>query len=89
MVFFLDDYCMLVELVCGVVFVCVYEFFFKVWQEQGKLGELKFIFVIVCGGNLVLMKVMKEWKDKFGFNQSGGKCYVIVGLESVKKWCFF
>ncbi|XP_020601719.1 serine dehydratase-like [Orbicella faveolata] len=63
---FADDHRMLVEPACGAALACVYERLFKAWQEQGKLGELKSTLVIVCGGNLVSMKAMKEWKDKLG-----------------------
>lgn len=65
---FADDHRMLVEPACGAALACVYESLFKAWQEQGKLGELKSTLVIVCGGNLVSMKAMKEWKDKLGLN---------------------
>lgn len=63
-----DDHRMLVEPACGAALACVYERLFKVWQEQGKLGELKSALVIVCGGNLVSLKAMKEWKDQLGLS---------------------
>ena len=66
--FLSDDHRMLVEPACGAALACVYERLFKAWQEQGKLGELKSTLVIVCGGNLVSMKAMEEWKDKLGLN---------------------
>jgi len=65
---FADDHRMLVEPACGAALACVYERLFKVWQEQEKLAELKSILVIVCGGNLVSVKAIKEWKDKLGLN---------------------
>ncbi|CAH3110614.1 unnamed protein product [Pocillopora meandrina] len=65
---FADDHRMLVEPACGAALACVYERLFKVWQEQGKLGELKSALVIVCGGNLVSLKAMKEWKDQLGLS---------------------
>ena len=68
MAFLSDDHRMLVEPACGAALACVYERLFKAWQDQGKLGELKSTLVIVCGGNLVSMKAMKEWKDKLGLN---------------------
>lgn len=68
MAFLSDDHRMLVEPACGAALACVYERLFKAWQEQGKLGELKSTLVIVCGGNLVSMKAMKEWKDKLGLS---------------------
>ena len=63
---FSDDHRMLVEPACGASLACVYERLFKVWQDQGKLGELKSALVIVCGGNIVSLKAMKEWKEKLG-----------------------
>ena len=68
MAFLSDDHRMLVEPACGAALTCVYERLFKAWQEQGKLGQLKSTLVIVCGGNLVSMKAMKEWKDKLGLS---------------------
>lgn len=63
---FSDDHRMLVEPACGASLACVYERLFKVWQEQGKLGELKSALVIVCGGNIVSLNALKEWKEKLG-----------------------
>ena len=68
MAFLPDDHRMLVEPAGGAALACMYERLFKVWQEQEKLGELKSILVIVCGGNLVSVKAIKEWKDKLGLN---------------------
>jgi len=65
---FADDHRMLVEPACGASLACVYENLFKVWQEQGKLGELKSALVIVCGGNIVSLKALKEWKEKLGLD---------------------
>ena len=59
---------MLVEPACGASLACVYERLFEVWQEQGKLGELKLALVIVCGGNIVSLKALKEWKEKLGIS---------------------
>ncbi|KAL9981852.1 hypothetical protein ACROYT_G010613 [Oculina patagonica] len=65
---FADDHRMLVQPACGAALACVYERLFKVWQEEGKLGELKSALVIVCGGSSVTMKAIKEWKEKLGLN---------------------
>ncbi|KAM7426516.1 hypothetical protein ABFA07_022214 [Porites harrisoni] len=65
---FADDHRMLVEPACGASLACVYERLFKVWQEQGKLGELKSALVIVCGGNIVSLNALKEWKEKLGLS---------------------
>lgn len=59
---------MLVEPACGASLACVYERLFKVWQDQGKLGELKSALVIVCGGNIVSLKALMGWKEKLGLS---------------------
>lgn len=64
--FLSDDHRMLVEPACGASLACVYERLFKGWKEQGKLAELKSVLVIVCGGNIVSLKALKEWKEKLG-----------------------
>ncbi|XP_068679376.1 L-serine dehydratase/L-threonine deaminase-like isoform X1 [Montipora foliosa] len=63
---FADDHRMLVEPACGASLACVYERLFRLWQEQGKLAEMKSVLVIVCGGNIVSLKALKEWKEKLG-----------------------
>jgi len=65
---FADDHRMLVEPACGASLACVYERLFKGWKEQGKLAELKSVLVIVCGGNIVSLKALKEWKEKLGLS---------------------
>lgn len=65
---FADDHRMLVEPACGASLACVYERLFKGWKEQGKLAELKSVLIIVCGGNIVSLKALKEWKEKLGLS---------------------
>lgn len=66
--FLSDDHRMLVEPACGASLACVYERLFEGWKEQGKLAELKSVLVIVCGGNIVSLKALKEWKEKLGLS---------------------
>ena len=66
--FLSDDHRMLVEPACGASLACVYERLFKGWREQGKLAELKSVLVIVCGGNIVSLKALREWKEKLGLS---------------------
>lgn len=66
--FLSDDHRMLVEPACGASLACVYERLFEGWKEQGKLTELKSVLVIVCGGNIVSLKALKEWKEKLGLS---------------------
>ena len=59
---------MLVEPACGAALACVYERLFKRFQDEGRINEIKSALVIVCGGNLVSLKALGEWKQKLGIS---------------------
>ena len=34
-------------------------------QKEGKLGEVKNVVIVVCGGHAVNLKQLLEWKAKY------------------------
>ncbi|GAB1603413.1 uncharacterized protein LOC115216536 [Argonauta hians] len=62
---FADDERFLVEPACGAALAAVYNDIIPKLQKQKKLGEIKSALVIVCGGKLVSLNALNEWKKQF------------------------
>ncbi|XP_012936659.1 serine dehydratase isoform X1 [Aplysia californica] len=63
---FSDDHRFLVEPACGASLAAVYSNVVKQLQDSGKLGTVKSVLVVVCGGSIVSTAVMEKWKADFG-----------------------
>ena len=61
-----DDHKVLIEPACGAALAALYCGKIKKLQDEGKLGEMKRIVVIVCGGASVNMDLMYKWKKDLG-----------------------
>lgn len=62
---FTDDQKMLVEPACGAALGAIYCGVVKKLQKEGKLGNIKNALLVVCGGTMVTMETMNNWKIQF------------------------
>eukprot|EP00794_Sanderia_malayensis_P013914 gene13914-15363_t len=61
----LDDHMVLVEPSCGAAMAAVYGDTIEKLQREGKLGTLKNVVIIACGGCTISLKQINEMKAKF------------------------
>lgn len=67
--FFADDHRMLVEPACGASLAIIYSGILENLQRQGKLPTiLHNVVIIVCGGNIVTMDTLSDYRAKFPSN---------------------
>ena len=62
---FSDDHRFLVEPACGATLAAIYSGTINKLQKEGKLGQVKDVFVVVCGGSGVTLESLRSWKTDF------------------------
>lgn len=64
--FLLDDHRYIVEPACGATLAAVYSGLVKELQARGQLpNDISSILVIVCGGAVVTLDLLQQWKLQF------------------------
>ncbi|XP_046330551.2 serine dehydratase-like [Haliotis rufescens] len=62
---FADDHRMLVEPACGAALAAVYSNIIPALQQEGRLGKVETVLVVVCGGGSVSLDMLQAWKKQF------------------------
>ncbi len=55
---------MLVEPACGAALAAVYSDLIGQLQKAGKLGPVKNVVIIVCGGHAVSLEALQTWREQ-------------------------